>query len=441
MSNGHTALATREHDNGEIAIPEELVAVRPSMLEAIARVEIDSQIATAKRYPRSLAQFKREAESLIAYDADLAAECSYVLPGRGDGGKKITGPSVRLAEIMMTAWGNLQVSTHILGDDGRYITIQGQGRDLEKNNAFGLEVQRGITTKDGRRFGNDMIRVTAMAGQAIAKRNVILGLIPRAIANRLEDFARTVAKGDVKTLPERTQAALDWFATKGIEASRVFAAIGIKGLEDMTLDLIIDLSGLRTALKEGHVAVDEMFPPIAGKVASAVSTALADRITKNTGAAPASPAPTPPPPETVPEPASAPEPIPAPVPLENVIAADESMMGWLGAGEDPRAFTAIVIDGVKSLNASVAAMAESNQLKVLEPWLAKSQEVNRAVYLRGIDEEFLEGPAPQLPGEITKRLTVLYGEHRAWVRLAVQELLEKRLDEATVAIEKRKGEA
>ena len=48
-----------------------------SALESITRAEIDIQIATAKRFPRSMTRFLNEARGMVALDAELAAGCTY----------------------------------------------------------------------------------------------------------------------------------------------------------------------------------------------------------------------------------------------------------------------------------------------------------------------------------------------------------------------------
>src|SRR5690606_17376874 len=79
----------------------ELQVVSGGALSELTRAEIDMQIATAKRYPRSLTQFKESAMEMACLDEETAASMFYVLPRDG---KKIEGPSVRLAEVVGSAF-------------------------------------------------------------------------------------------------------------------------------------------------------------------------------------------------------------------------------------------------------------------------------------------------------------------------------------------------
>ena len=242
----------------------ELIDLRdqPTALEAITRAEVDIQIATAKRYPRSIQRFMQEAKAMVSLDPDLAAQCTYVLPARKGSrdNQPVTGPSVRLAEIAAATYGNLRVVGRITDDDGKTITAQAVAIDLERNVGYSVEVRRGVTTREGRRYGDDMVKVTCNAAIAIATRNATFKVIPRAFVNLIEDEAQRVARGDVRTLPERTERAVHYFVGKGISEERIYAALGITGPGDMTLDLLAQLNGFKVSLNEGHTTLDELFP-------------------------------------------------------------------------------------------------------------------------------------------------------------------------------------
>src|SRR5262249_8344200 len=108
-------------------LPGEPLAITPSALETLTRSELDVQITTARRYPRSLARFKAAALMMIRMDQATAAACFYALPRRErreDGSfqkKTITGPSVRLAEIVASCWGNLRAGARVIAETDREI--------------------------------------------------------------------------------------------------------------------------------------------------------------------------------------------------------------------------------------------------------------------------------------------------------------------------------
>jgi hypothetical protein len=244
----------------------EPVVTPPSALDALMRNELDMQITTARRYPRSLALFKSTAASMIRLDQETARSCFYALPRRqrqDDGTWKrvtITGPSVRLAEIVAAAWGNLRAGARVVAETDREVVAQGYAHDLQANNAIVMETQRRICDRAGKRYGDDLITLTKNAACAVARRNAIFAVIPRAFITPLVEVAMKVAAGDAKTLSEGRARALAAFAEFGVPAARVLEKLERPGVEDVDLEDLALLHGLLTAIKEGETSVAAEFP-------------------------------------------------------------------------------------------------------------------------------------------------------------------------------------
>lgn len=238
-------------------------------LEAVTRGEIDIQIATAKRFPRSITAFKRQAEELATLDEATAATMFYRLPR---GRKTIEGPSVRMAEVVAYAWGNLRVDARIAGEGETTVTAVGTAFDLERNVAVRSEVTRRITDSNGVRYNVDMIAVTKNAACSIAFREAVFKAVPRALYLEVVEQAKLAAIGKAKTMEERRDAAFGWFVKAGVDPARVLAHLGRKGLQDVTVDDLVTLTGYKTAIKDGELQIDEAFP-LAGEPSDAASAA------------------------------------------------------------------------------------------------------------------------------------------------------------------------
>jgi len=225
-----------------------------------ARVEnnaIDTQIATAKRYPRSIAKFKQIALSMVSLDEETASSCFYVVPRDG---KKIEGPSVRLAEICFSAWGNLRSEASVIEVADRHIVAEGMCWDLETNTAAKMQTRRRIVGKTGRRYSDDMIITTGNAAAAIAYRNAVFKIIPLVYVKAIEREARRVAIGDAKTLLKKRDEMVAYFGKMGVDTPRVLLAIEKPSLDDCTLDDLATLKGLATAIRDGETTIEEAFP-------------------------------------------------------------------------------------------------------------------------------------------------------------------------------------
>lgn len=231
-------------------------AMDSSALAVISRQEIDVQIVTAHRFPRSLKNFRGEVADMTTLNEEVAAECSYALPRQG---KVIEGPSARFAEILLSAWGNCRAAARVVNDDGTFITAQGIFHDLQKNSAVAFEVRRRITDSKGRRYSDDMIAVTGNAASSIALRNAILKGIPKALWSDLWSQARKTAVGDHKTLANRRADALKLFQNYGVSQDQLCEFLQIKGPEEITTDHLGLLRGMATAFKEGDTTPEEVF--------------------------------------------------------------------------------------------------------------------------------------------------------------------------------------
>lgn len=234
----------------------EVITAESGTLALLNKSEIDMQIATAHKYPRSVVKFRTNVFNMVTLSEQIAAECIYAVPRDG---KMIEGPSARFAEVVASAWGNSRAGARVVNDQGEFVTAQGVFHDLEQNVAITYEVQRRITTKAGKRFGADMIAVTANAACSIALRNAILKGVPKAFWSEMYDGARKTAMGDTKTLPTRRAEALDALLRFGVSPEQVYARLGVSGKEDMGLEQLATLRFILTAIKEGDTTPEQAF--------------------------------------------------------------------------------------------------------------------------------------------------------------------------------------
>lgn len=235
---------------------EVTVINQAEMLSAINKSEVDIQVSTAKAYPRDVEQSLNRIKLLATIDNETAENCFYALK-RGD--TFIEGPSVRLAEIIGCAWGNLRVQARIIGNDGKFITAQGIAHDLETNFAASVEVKRRITDRNGCTFNEDMQVVTGNAAASIAFRNALLKVVPSAVTHRIVAEIRQVAKGNALSLEQRVANMLKWFESVGVTRQQVLAHIGVAGADKITEEQADYLRGLAVALKEGSTTVKDTF--------------------------------------------------------------------------------------------------------------------------------------------------------------------------------------
>lgn len=235
---------------------EEGMMVETSGSALVASAEIDMQIATARRHPRNLTDFRRTLTELVTIDEDVARSCIYVVPRDG---KNIEGPSARFAELLVSCWGNNRTGGRTVGADDDFVTGQGFFFDLEKNTAITYEVKTSITKRDGTRFSQDMIGVAGSSAASKAHRNAALKGIPKALWFYAFEKAKSVVAGTQETLSARRVKMLKDLMLTGPSKEQIFGLVGVKGIDDITLEHMVILGGVYTALKEGGTTVEEAF--------------------------------------------------------------------------------------------------------------------------------------------------------------------------------------
>jgi hypothetical protein len=252
---------------------------------------IDMQITTAKKYPRDIGKVKQKMLSMACLDDETAEACFYTLKRKDKDGKQklIQGPSIRLAEIAATAYGNIRSGARCISNNGKTVVCQGVCHDLENNVFYSMESSRRITTREGKTFGDDMQVVTTNACSAIALRNAITKAVPLALIKPVLEAAKKVAVGDVKSLSAKREKVISRLKQMGASQDSILAAVECSTVDDVTLDKLEILIGLGTALKEGETTLEEAFPPVGGKLHSA--GAKQEAATETAQAQPAEPEP------------------------------------------------------------------------------------------------------------------------------------------------------
>lgn len=241
------------HKNGNL-IPE---VVPPEHFALQARIEIDTAVATAKQYPRKVSEFISRATNLIREDKGLAADCIYAKPCGRD---THSGPSVRLAEVVLSEWGNVAAEIEIIEEGETHVTARAVVWDMERNVRVTVPSRRPILTKNGRRFPQHLVESHAMGAGSIAFRNAVFRVIPKAHVLRLYNEAIKVSVGTEQTLPERREAMLAHFAAMGISADRIYGSLGVSGVDDLGMQELLNLRGIASAIKAGDTTADKAFP-------------------------------------------------------------------------------------------------------------------------------------------------------------------------------------
>lgn len=244
----------------------EVQVIDVGAIAALNQSEIEQQVATAHKYPRSIARFREELLSMATIDQATADSCIYALPR---GGKTIEGPSVRFAEMVASAWGNLRWGAFVVSATNDFVVARGFAHDLQTNSAIAIEVRRRVQKptryKDREDFERkiaDMKDLACAAATSIARRNALFSTVPRALtqeAYEAADHCATTGKGSFEEYREK---AISAFVERGAKREQVYAALGVEGIADITGSHVRRLRRLFSAVKDG-LSLDEVLRPAA----------------------------------------------------------------------------------------------------------------------------------------------------------------------------------
>jgi hypothetical protein len=244
-------------------LPVEAQSLQQAPVDVLERANVDSQVATAKQYPRNIRRSIDNSIVMATMDNETAQSCGYALPR---GGKPITGPSVHLAKIIVSNWGNMRTEAKVVQITDKQIISRGTAWDLETNVASAFEVRRSIIDKKGNRFSDDMITVTGNAANSIAYRNAVFSVVPKAVVDKVYKAAQKCITGDLsdneKLLKRRTDA-INYFKDEwGITEEEVVKLCGKQTVNQIKAEEIALLLGMVQSLKDGDTTVDELMKPI-----------------------------------------------------------------------------------------------------------------------------------------------------------------------------------
>lgn len=265
--------------------PLAIVDRQATALAAAAEAQIKAQVWAARSYPRNLPSVLDRALAQVKRPA-VAERAVYAVPR---GGQTIEGLSIKAANILRAAMGNIITDDMVVADTDEYRTITVSAMDLESNTSERRTVvvsktveRKGRRGRDGKpaapdrevigaprlnsygdlvwkcRATEDEIVMVQNAACSKARRNCILALVPQDIQDALQDTAQRVkASVGAKNRAAALDSIRQGFSRKGITTAEVSAYLG-RELEQATVEEITMLQGLVTSIVEGHVSWKEV---------------------------------------------------------------------------------------------------------------------------------------------------------------------------------------
>lgn len=227
---------------------------------------IDTQIATAKKYPRNINRAIKNAIYTATMDIDTAKSCGYCVPR---GGKDIRGESVHLARIIINYYQNMRIETHnVFTNDDKIVIGEAICLDLENNVGVKVQASRSIIysekgDKKGKRYSEDLINTTRQAAQAIALRNAVFNVIPKPVIAAVYKATREKITGDLSDSVKLNNERIKWInhykSTYNVTETQILKMLKVASIDYILSDEILKMIEINQAIKDRDTTIDEVF--------------------------------------------------------------------------------------------------------------------------------------------------------------------------------------
>jgi len=224
-----------------------------------AEQEVMAAITSAKKFPRD-EQAARQRILTACKRVALAEVAMYSYPR---GGTQVTGPSIRLAEVLAQNWGNLHHGVIELEKDTNQTVCLAFCKDLETNNYHTVQFIIDHTKKAGGEYKKlvDPRDIYEHSANLSARRlrNCILKIIPPDVLNdAVLQCDKTLAGDQTVPIEDRIKEMLSGFAHYSVSQGMIEERIGHK-IKATNEHEIIALKKIFISIKDGMVKREDYF--------------------------------------------------------------------------------------------------------------------------------------------------------------------------------------
>lgn len=282
-----TSVAVRTGLEDEITAGYELA---PAADAAAAAREVETRILTAKKWPRSVEQFRED----LLHDCRRPGFASIALFNKPVGRQRnpdtnewedqvVTDVSIRFMETALQYYGNIYVQARIPFENEKQVKLGVGVMDLQHNTAYYQEaiipkvVERREIKKGRKSIGTrvntygdtvHLVEATDMEVRNLvgAERSKLIRdqgkkLIPRDILDEARAVIdQTLADENAKDPDSAKKRVLDRFAAVGVSATDLMSYLN-RPIESLTPRDLQDLGKLYNALREGEVSWADVVRP------------------------------------------------------------------------------------------------------------------------------------------------------------------------------------
>jgi hypothetical protein len=244
-------LAKRE----PVEIAQPAVQAPSSQAMALSNNPLVPRIQLAMMYKRNVPEFK------LALREEATEEPTGMVYRKPQGDGHLLGPSVRLAEIAVRLFGNVDVAPPDIEVEDDYVTVTVRALDLQSNVSITGMASGSLCDRQGRRVRADVRSNLIAAAAAKARRNAVFQLIGKAV---FDDLVKACLQAEEKILAAQQQAEkatgktgtiwakhVTGWGKIGISEADLLRACGVSSSNDVTAKSLTFLNAALQSVKEG----------------------------------------------------------------------------------------------------------------------------------------------------------------------------------------------
>lgn len=238
----------------------------------ILKADNEAQQSWALAHRRDMARARAQAIAELEAFPEAAERAWYAIPYKNADGTKtiVEGPSIKAATALMRNWQNCTSGSLIVGETDDRVQVLGFFFDVENNirkfKPFNIS-KMGWNSKQQKayRLPDHKLVMAIQAGASKAERNAILSGLPQGLIDLYVAKAKQIVAGGGKN--KQVESPKDRIAKlyKAFEKWEVTAEMLDRWMDSQSdtiknpQDIIVALTGLGTAIKDGQTTVEEVF--------------------------------------------------------------------------------------------------------------------------------------------------------------------------------------
>ena len=253
--------------NAPVQTNQNPFAVSAPQTQAMSTVQSDSQraiaevqaaLVIAKQFPRNpIEAYDRVMNACQRPGLAQSAVYSYAR-----GGTSVTGPSIRLAEMLAQNWGNIQYGIRELSSENGESTVEAFAWDVETNTRQTkvFQIPHIRYTRQGTKKLTDPRDIYELVANNGARRlrACILGVIPGDVVDAAVDQCEKTIHASADTSPEGVQKLIKAFEQFGVSKDDIEGFIQ-RRVDAITPANVVSLRKIFTSLRDGMSSAKDWF--------------------------------------------------------------------------------------------------------------------------------------------------------------------------------------